>query len=74
VSINYCPNCVPFLLTIHSEKIHREKYRFKAREGFSLDNLRLPKRIFETPSPIGQLSEEFILGAVEYAKKVLSEK
>jgi aldehyde:ferredoxin oxidoreductase len=56
------------------EEIHREKYRFKTREGFSLDNLRLPKRIFETPSPVNGLDEKYVRVAVEHAKKVLSEK
>jgi aldehyde:ferredoxin oxidoreductase len=32
-------------------EILREKYRFKYREGFSPDNIRLPKRILETPPP-----------------------
>jgi len=53
------------------EEIHREKYRFKTREGFSLDKLRLPRRIFETPSPVGKLDEKFIREAVEHVKKVL---
>ena len=53
------------------EEIHSEKYRFKTREGFSLDKLRLPKRIFKTPSPAGELDEEFIRGAVEHIKKIL---
>lgn len=51
------------------EEIHRAKYRFKTREGFSLDNLRLPKRIFETPSPIGKLDKEFIRKTIEHFKK-----
>ena len=53
------------------EEIHREKYRFKIREGFSLDNLRIPKRIFETPSPVGNLDEKFIREAVEHVKKAI---
>jgi len=53
------------------EKIHGEKYRFKTREGFSLDNLRLPKRIFETPSSVGLLDEEYIRSAVEHVGKLL---
>ncbi len=32
-------------------EIYREKYRFKIREGFSLDKLQIPKRIIETPTP-----------------------
>ena len=53
------------------EEIHIEKYRFKTREGFSLDKLRLPKRILETPSPLGELDEKFIREAIEHVKKVL---
>lgn len=53
------------------EEIHREKYRFKTQEGFSLDKLRLPKRIFETPSPMGKLDEGFIRQAIECVKKAI---
>ena len=53
------------------EEIHREKYRFKIREGFSLDNLRLPKRIFETPSAIGNLDESYIRQAIGHFKKLI---
>ena len=38
-------------------KIHRLKYEFKFREGFDLDSLRLPHRIFETSTPHGYLDE-----------------
>jgi len=53
------------------EDIHREKYRFKVQEGFSFDNLRLPKRIFETPSSVGKLDEGFIRRAIEHVKNNL---
>ncbi len=51
------------------EAIHREKYKFKIREGFSFDALHIPKRIFETPSLVKNFDEKFILDAVAYAKK-----
>ncbi len=51
------------------EEIHREKYRFKIREGFSLDKLHVPQRIFETASSIGKLEKEFVYKALEFAKK-----
>ncbi|PXF61905.1 MAG: aldehyde:ferredoxin oxidoreductase [Candidatus Methanogaster sp.] len=51
------------------EEIHREKYRFKIREGFSLENLRLPGRIFETHSPVGKLDEEFIRRAIRICQE-----
>jgi len=53
------------------EEIHREKYRFKIREGFSLNSIRLPSRIFETPSLLGKLDEEYIRRAIEFVKKAL---
>ncbi|MEA1907979.1 MAG: aldehyde ferredoxin oxidoreductase family protein [Euryarchaeota archaeon] len=51
------------------EEIHREKYRFKIREGFSLENPRLPGRIFETQSPVGKLDEEFIRRAIRICQE-----
>ena len=53
------------------ETIHREKYRFKVREGFSFDDLRIPRRILETPSALGQLDEEFLRDVVNRARKAL---
>ncbi|MEW5867546.1 MAG: aldehyde ferredoxin oxidoreductase family protein [Bacillota bacterium] len=50
-------------------EIHRQKYGFKIREGYSFDNLRLPGRIFETLSPVGELDEQYMRKAVEYVKK-----
>jgi len=47
------------LLSIGKE-IHQEKYRFKIQEGFSLDNYRLPERIFETPSLVGKIDKTFV--------------
>jgi len=35
----------------------KEKNRFKVREGFNPDALNLPKRIQETPTPMGAVSE-----------------
>ncbi len=42
------------------ERIYAEKYRFKIREGFSFDNLRVPKRIFETTSSAGIIDESYM--------------
>ncbi len=53
------------------KEIYEDKYRFKTREGFTLDNLRLPKRIFETPAPAGKFDEKFIREAVGHIKKLL---
>jgi aldehyde:ferredoxin oxidoreductase len=54
-----------------STEIYREKYRFKTREGFSLDELRIPKRIFETSSPVGAFDETYVRRAIDRVKKIL---
>ncbi len=51
--------------------IYHEKYLFKTREGFSLDTLRLPKRIFETPTPGEALKEEYIRSALRHLEAIL---
>ena len=38
----------------------RRKHASKAREGFELAQLRLPRRIFETPAPAGSFDEGFM--------------
>ena len=50
------------------KKIHQEKYRFKIQEGFSLDNYRLPERIFETPSLVGKIDKTFVDKVVKCIK------
>lgn len=44
-----------------SETIYKEKYRFKIQEGFSFNNLHLPKRIFETSAPTGEINRSYIV-------------
>jgi aldehyde:ferredoxin oxidoreductase len=56
------------------DEILRAKNRFKVREGFTLDDIRVPKRILETPSPLGKVDEEFIRKAVAYFKKNMLDK
>ncbi len=48
--------------------IHRAKMDFKFREGFDLSKLRIPKRIFEVPTPHGLLKEEDLRKAIEIYK------
>jgi len=38
----------------------KRKYQFKIREGFKLDQMRIPQRILDTPSPLGKVEEGFI--------------
>ncbi len=42
----------------------RRKHAFKRREGFDLLRVRIPRRIFETPSPHGQLDETYLRRAI----------
>lgn len=55
------------LLNIGKE-MHWEKYSFKIQEGFSLDNYRLPGRIFETPSLVGKIDKTFVDKVVKCVK------
>jgi len=55
-------------------EIHAEKYRFKIREGFALDKVRLPKRIFETASPVSYLDETYIKKGLAYAQKTIQKE
>jgi len=40
------------------------KNQFKAREGFDLAQVRIPRRILETPSPLGNVDETFMRAAL----------
>lgn len=54
------------------EEIHREKYKFKIREGFNFDDFHIPNRIFDTPTPIGEFDRDFVVNAVNILKKKIS--
>ncbi len=56
------------------EEILCLKYRFKLREGFRFEDLRIPKRILKTVSPQGQLSEEFLREGIAAYAQIISEK
>jgi len=56
------------LLTMGRE-IYANKYRFKIACGFNLENLTFPKRVFETPSSIGPLNEEFANKSIKLLKE-----
>lgn len=53
-------------------RIHREKYRFKVREGFSLSDTTLPRRVYETVTPSGGLEKEYIMATLDHIAKILS--
>ena len=54
-------------------EILKEKNRFKAREGFNPEKLKIPRRIYETPSPRGALTEKDLRKAINIFFKELGE-
>jgi aldehyde:ferredoxin oxidoreductase len=50
---------------------HREKFRFKAREGFDFDKLRIPRRVLETAAPAGPLTEDYMRRTIACAAEQL---
>ena len=46
--------------------ILQQKHQFKEREGFDLKNIRIPKRILETPSPLGKIDESYMRQALSF--------
>lgn len=51
------------------QEIYKEKYRFKIKCGFDFENINLPKRIFELPSAIGHLNEDFAQKIINLLKE-----
>ncbi|MEM3737359.1 MAG: aldehyde ferredoxin oxidoreductase family protein [Candidatus Bathyarchaeia archaeon] len=52
-------------------EILRSKYNFKCREGFDFGKLRIPTRIFKSPTPLGPVTEEFIRESIKHFKTIL---
>ena len=56
-------------------KVGREilvtKYEFKIREGVNVKDIKFPRRVLETPTPHGTLSEEFLKRATELYLEML---
>lgn len=50
-------------------EILKRKYEFKKREGFKLDGIHIPKRVFETPSPHGQVDEKYVRETLDLVNK-----
>lgn len=51
------------------KKIYANKYSFKINSGFDIENLTLPKRVFETPSSNGLLDKDFSDRAITLLKE-----
>ena len=54
------------------EETLRLKHAFKEREGFDLLQVRIPRRILETPTPHGALDEAFLRQAIAAYKRLLN--
>jgi len=52
--------------------ILRQKYAFKEQCGFDVTQVRLPARIWETPSPAGPFDEAFLRAALQAYRQKLS--
>ncbi len=52
-------------------KIYVEKQRIKREEGFRPSQLRLPDRIFETSTPLGKISKEYVQRALNKFEKII---
>ncbi len=64
----------PESLTALGADILRRKTAFKLREGFAFEDLRLPSRIWETPSPAGPFDADFLRAAIaRYAERMKAE-
>jgi aldehyde:ferredoxin oxidoreductase len=61
------------LLRIGKE-ILRNKYQFKIREDFDFNKLRVPNRIFKTPTPLGYIDEEELRSIVMNYKELIIAK
>lgn len=55
------------------KEIYAEKYRFKFQEGFSFDNQKFPKRIFETKSPSLEFDDKYLREGLDYANKKIKD-
>lgn len=50
-------------------EIYADKYRFKIKCGFDIDNLSLPKRVFEIPTSLGFIDKDFTDKAIVLLKE-----
>ncbi len=54
-----------------SRKIYTEKQKFKKREGFNPENLRIPERIIHRKTIHGDINKEFIIKSLRYFNTLL---
>jgi aldehyde:ferredoxin oxidoreductase len=66
-------SCTAADLQTLGRDVLQRKNQFKQREGFDLEAVRIPRRILETPSPIGTIDERFVRQTLTEFKAKLSE-
>lgn len=54
------------------KQIYLVKHKIKVLEGFKPDGLRIPRRFLETPTPLGQVSEEYLRKIIAHYAKLVS--
>ncbi len=64
-------NVDPARLGSFGREVLQEKIKFKLREGFSFEGLRIPRRILETEAPVSDLNEEFLRRTIEGVRAAL---
>jgi len=52
-------------------KIYEEKLRLKKKLGFSVEDLEIPRRVFEIETPHGKLDEKYVREALDYYKEMV---
>lgn len=60
-------------ITDLGKQIYIEKHRIKIFEGFKPEEMRIPRRFLETPTPLGQIPEEYLRKAIAYYAKLVRE-
>ena len=64
-------NLTPADLKEIGERILRDKYEFKFREGFSFEKLKVPKRVTEIPTPQGVVTERDLREGIKSFERLL---
>jgi aldehyde:ferredoxin oxidoreductase len=71
--VSYCLATAGFNLDKDTQlelgkEILQEKFKYKFREGFSFDNLRIPKRIYKLDAFAGKVKKEYLEQCLMIAK------
>lgn len=60
-------------LTKLARAIYLEKHAIKFLEGFDPEKVRIPKRVTETPTPLGHVTESYLKAVMSYYSKLIKE-